>query len=100
MTACGARRDLPLAASGLLVLGEAAGEMRVQLESGQIVALGPAAAEAKLASLPHPDDSVRLRLERVLAEIGMRKAAPPASPEPAPDDASQAPPPARPCATG
>ena len=74
--------------------------MRVRLESGQIVALGPAAAEAKTAtSLPKPNDSVRLRLERVLAEIGMRKPAPPASPEPAPDDARRRRP-ARACATG
>jgi len=59
--------------SGLLVIGEEPGALRVQLDGGQIVAMGPAPAEGKLATpMPKPSDSVRLRLERVLAEIGMR----------------------------
>ena len=46
----------------------------MRLEAGQIVALGPAPAENTLATpMPKPNDSVRLRLERVLSEIGMRK---------------------------
>ena len=68
--------------TGTLVLGEQASLLRARLEHGQIVALGPAPAVETLASLPKPNDSVRLRLERVLSEIGMRK--PAASPEPAP----------------
>jgi curved DNA-binding protein CbpA len=59
--------------NGLLVIGEEPGALRVQLDGGQIVALGPPPAEGKLAKpMPKPGDSVRLRLERVLAEIGMR----------------------------
>jgi curved DNA-binding protein CbpA len=59
--------------SGLLSFGDGADALRVRLESGQVTALGPAPAETK-ASLPKPSDSVRLRLERVLAEIGMLRA--------------------------
>jgi curved DNA-binding protein CbpA len=61
--------------SGLLVIGEEPGALRVQLDGGQIVAMGPPPAEGKLATpMPKPGDSVRLRLERVLSEIGMRHA--------------------------
>jgi curved DNA-binding protein CbpA len=66
--------------TGLLVVGEEPDLLRVQLAAGQIVALGPAPPEGKTtAAMPKPSDSVRLRLERVLIEIGMRKAA--ATPE-------------------
>jgi curved DNA-binding protein CbpA len=69
--------------TGLLVVGEGPGELRVRVESGQIVALGPAPAEGlKAAPLPKPSDSVRLRLDRVLAEIGMRKPLPAVDPPP------------------
>jgi hypothetical protein len=67
--------------TGLLVVGDGDAALRVRLESGQIVALGPAPAEAaKATPLPKPGDSVRLRLERVLTEIGMRKPLPGADP--------------------
>jgi curved DNA-binding protein CbpA len=68
--------------TGTLVLGEEPSLLRARLEHGQIVALGPAPAAETVASLPKPNDSVRLRLERVLSEIGMRK--PAASSEPGP----------------
>ena len=67
--------------TGVLVLGEGSEALRVRLEAGHIVALGPAPAESTLATpMPKPNDSVRLRLERVLSEIGMRKAQPSAGP--------------------
>jgi curved DNA-binding protein CbpA len=71
--------------TGLLVVGEGTAALRVKLEAGQIVALGPAPAEATAATpMPKPNDSVRLRLERVLSEIGMRKPLPNAELTPAP----------------
>jgi len=70
--------------TGLLVVGEGTAALRVKLEAGQIVALGPAPAEATAATpMPKPNDSVRLRLERVLSEIGMRKSQPGAEAPPA-----------------
>jgi curved DNA-binding protein CbpA len=67
--------------TGLLVAGDGEAALRVRLEAGQITALGPAPAEAAgAAPLPKPNDSVRLRLERVLAELGMRKPLPSADP--------------------
>jgi hypothetical protein len=69
--------------TGVLVVGQGPGAIRVRLEAGQIVALGPAAGDdGDGLRLPKPSDSVRLRLERVLTEIGMRKPAPPSG-EPA-----------------
>ncbi|HKZ32490.1 MAG TPA: hypothetical protein VJ648_09055, partial [Vicinamibacteria bacterium] len=73
--------------TGLLVAGDGEAALRVRLEAGQIAALGPVPAQATLATpMPKPNDSVRLRLERVLSEIGMRKSQPTAdaSPEAAP----------------
>jgi hypothetical protein len=61
--------------TGVLVVGEGEGAIHVRLEAGQVVALGPPAPEGKAAPLPKPSDSVHLRLERVLAEIGMRRSA-------------------------
>jgi len=61
--------------TGVLVVGEGQDAIHVRLEAGQIVALGPPAPEAQAAKPPKPSDSVHLRLERVLAEIGMRKPA-------------------------
>ena len=58
--------------TGVLVVGQEHAAIRVQLEAGQIVALGLASGDGG-GSLPRPSDSVRLRLERVLTEIGMRK---------------------------
>ena len=70
--------------TGELVFGSADATLRVRLELGQIVALGPAPGEATAATpLPKPNDSVWLRLERVLSEIGMRKPAADADPTPA-----------------
>jgi curved DNA-binding protein CbpA len=61
--------------SGVLAFGDGKEALRVRLESGQVTALGPAPAESKTPpALPKPSDSVRLRLERVLAEIGMLRA--------------------------
>ncbi len=59
--------------TGVLVVGQEPHALRVRLEAGQIVALGPA---GDAAPLPKPSDSVRLRLERVLSEVGVRKAKP------------------------
>jgi hypothetical protein len=59
--------------TGVLVVGEGPDAIHVRLEAGQVVALGPPAPEAQAPKLPKPSDSVHLRLERVLAEIGMRK---------------------------
>jgi curved DNA-binding protein CbpA len=72
--------------TGMLVLGEGSGALRVKFEGGQVVALGPVPAEATALPMPKPNDSVRLRLERVLTEIGVRKA--PAAGQP-PADAEQ-----------
>ncbi len=69
--------------TGVLVVGQGQGALHVRLEAGQIVAIGPAASEGTRA--PRPSDSVKLRLERVLADIGISKPAPsraePASPD-------------------
>src|SRR6185503_10769011 len=61
--------------TGVLVVGDGDGAIFVRLEAGQVVALGPPAPEAQAAKGPKPSDSVHLRLERVLAEIGMRRPA-------------------------
>jgi tetratricopeptide (TPR) repeat protein len=75
--------------TGLLVLGEGSATLRVRLEAGQIVALGQAPAEAMAATpMPKPSDSVRLRLERVLAEIGVRKPGPSGDVPPSPGSGS------------
>ena len=67
--------------SGLLSLGPAEAPLRVFLRDGQVVGLGPVAPPppSSRRALPRPDESARFRLERVLAEIGIRpqgKAAP------------------------
>ena len=72
--------------SGVLSIGPAETALRVLLRDGQIVGLGPASpsSPAPRPPLPRPDDSARMRLDRVLAEIGIRsqkaKPAPPAAP--------------------
>jgi hypothetical protein len=69
--------------SGLLSIGPAETALRVLLRDGQVVGLGPVSAPPSRPPLPSPDDSARIRLERVLAEIGIRpqtaKAAPAAT---------------------
>jgi tetratricopeptide (TPR) repeat protein len=59
--------------SGLVSLG-ATPALNALLRDGQVVALGPVAPPpaAPRPALPSPDDPVRLRLERVLEEIGIR----------------------------
>jgi hypothetical protein len=59
--------------TGVLVVGEGEGAIHVRLEAGQVMALGPPAREGSAAKEPKASDSVQLRLERVLAEIGMRR---------------------------
>jgi hypothetical protein len=67
--------------SGTLTLGSGERGPRVQLREGQIVGLGPTESAA---ALPHSDDSAEMKLDRVLQEIGLRKAAPRPAPSPAP----------------
>ena len=72
--------------SGVLSIGPAETPLRVLLRDGQIVGLGPTSpsSPAPRPPLPRPDDSARMRLDRVLAEIGIRsqkaRPAPPAAP--------------------
>jgi len=61
--------------TGVLVVGDGEGAIHVRLEAGQVMALGPPAREGSGAKQPKASDSVQLRLERVLAEIGMRRSA-------------------------
>jgi tetratricopeptide (TPR) repeat protein len=56
--------------SGLLSLGPAEAPLWALLRDGQVVGLGPVAPPRPL--LPRPDDSARIRLERVLVEVGIR----------------------------
>ncbi len=60
--------------SGLVSLGPAESPLRVFLRGGQVVGLGPVAPSppASPSDMPRPDESARMRLERVLMEIGIR----------------------------
>jgi tetratricopeptide (TPR) repeat protein len=60
--------------TGLLSVGPDEAPLRVLLREGQIVGLGPAQPPAAppRPAVPRPDDSVRLRLDRVLVEVGLR----------------------------
>jgi hypothetical protein len=60
--------------SGLLSVGPEKGTLRVLLRDGHIVGLGPAEAPegTPRPAKPRADDSVHLRLDRVLAEVGLR----------------------------
>jgi hypothetical protein len=60
--------------SGLVSLGPAESPLRVFLRDGQVVGLGPVAVPppASPSDMPRPDESARMRLERVLTEIGIR----------------------------
>ena len=73
--------------SGLLSIGPSETALRIQLREGKIVGLGPVGAPPPAARppLPRPDDSARLRLERVLTEIGIRSGPAPAAVSPARD---------------
>ena len=72
--------------SGVLSIGPSETALRILLRDGQVVGLGPVSAPppAPRPPVPRPDDSAHRRLERVLAEIGIRsepaKAAPAAAP--------------------
>ena len=92
-------------ASGLLLIGPEGERVRVAMRDGQIVALGPlrpaaggpvtpvaAGRPADRPPLPPPDDSVALRLQRILLEIGLRKASPPPPAPPEPSSPPAAPP--------
>jgi tetratricopeptide (TPR) repeat protein len=76
--------------SGVLALGSRESGIRLLLRDGQIAGLGPVGRPAapSPAALPRPDDSAAMRLERVLQEIGIRKAASRPSAHPAPASAS------------
>lgn len=79
-------------ANGLLLIGPESERVRVAVRGGQIVALGPVTPPGPApARLPRPDDSVAVRLQRVLFEIGLRKAAAPAPAAPAPETPPAAP---------
>jgi hypothetical protein len=68
--------------SGVLSIGPSETALRILLRDGQIVGLGPTSPSppAPRPPLPRPDDSARMRLDRVLAEIGIRSL--PARPAP------------------
>jgi hypothetical protein len=72
--------------SGLVSLGPGESPLRVFLRDGQVVGLGPVAPPPP--QLPRPDESARMRLERVLEEVGIRPRpkAPPAPPGPSTSD--------------
>jgi tetratricopeptide (TPR) repeat protein len=57
--------------TGVLSLGAEGQRLRVALLDGQIVGLCPPSGAAEEPAPARPDDSARLKLERVLAEIGM-----------------------------
>jgi len=68
--------------SGLLSIGPEDAAVRVLLREGQVVGLGPAEPPDSSArpAAPRGDDSVDLRLDRVLVEVGLRR--PPKAPPP------------------
>jgi curved DNA-binding protein CbpA len=68
--------------SGLVTLGPPEDPVRVFLRDGHIAAMGPVAPPPEEPQ--GPDDSARLRLERILVEIGIRRGPPkPATSAPA-----------------
>jgi hypothetical protein len=77
--------------SGLLSLGPEGSRLLVFLRDGQVQGVGPVTvpSAAPAARQPRPDDSARLRLDRVLAEVGIRSGtrepAPTATAPPPPD---------------
>jgi hypothetical protein len=86
-------------ATGVLRLGPEGDAVHVVLREGQIVAVGPLAGPPVRPATgpepeppPRPDDSARLKLDRILEEIGVnerprrRAPSPPPPPAPAPSD--------------
>ncbi len=72
--------------SGVLSIGPGGRELWVLLREGQVAGLGPTAGPVSF-SVPapsRPDDSARKRLERVLAELGLRPSPPASTPSSAP----------------
>ncbi|HXK11506.1 MAG TPA: DnaJ domain-containing protein [Vicinamibacteria bacterium] len=67
--------------SGLVALGSSEGRLLLHLRDGMITALGPVEAPPAPA-LPGPDDSAQIRLEQILVEVGVRRAAPKPQPPP------------------
>ena len=67
-------------ASGSLLFGPQGEMLRVALRDGQIAAIRPGAAAAR-GPTSGPDDSAGLRLERVLVEVGLRRAVAAAAPD-------------------
>jgi tetratricopeptide (TPR) repeat protein len=62
--------------SGVLSIGPPDAPLRLLLRDGQLVGLGPVPAEpTPPPPMPGPDDSARIRLERVLSEVGIRSRA-------------------------
>jgi hypothetical protein len=62
--------------SGVLSIGSPDAPLRLLLRDGQVVGLGPVPTEPPPAPpMPGPDDSARIRLERVLNEVGIRSRA-------------------------
>jgi hypothetical protein len=59
--------------SGILAIEPA--KLRVVIDDGQIVGVSPGAAPRTepSAPVPEPDDSVRLKLDRILTEVGLRR---------------------------
>ncbi|HSD66719.1 MAG TPA: J domain-containing protein, partial [Vicinamibacteria bacterium] len=75
--------------SGVLSLGPGDAPMRVLLRGGHVVGLGPVPPRPALRmAAPRPDDSARVRLERLLVEVGIRPSpkAPTSSPGPSARD--------------
>jgi hypothetical protein len=70
--------------SGVLAIGTPPAGVRLRLRQGQIVGVAFRDEKPKPAPPPRPDDSARLRLERVLEEVGIRAARPVRRPFPAP----------------
>ena len=68
--------------TGILSVGSGSGILRVVVKDGQIVGIcpdpDPAPEPAPQEAMPGPEDSTRLKLNRILAEVGLRR--PPAWP--------------------
>ncbi|MCG6923668.1 MAG: DnaJ domain-containing protein [Acidobacteria bacterium] len=66
--------------TGILSVGSGSGTLRVVVKDGQIVGIcpDPAPEPAPGEAMPGPEDSARLKLDRILAEVGLRR--PPAWP--------------------
>jgi len=67
--------------SGLVTLGPKEARLLLLLRDGLITAVGPVEPPPP-PEPPRPDDSARLRLEQILVEVGVRRAAPKPPPPP------------------